>query len=129
MPQFSTESSIAFLGIGLMGTRMSKRLLDAGFTVAVWNRTTSACDEVIAYGATVLDLQKITDYPIIMLCLADDHAVQAVVDQLMPSLQTGQIIIDFSSLSVAKTHALSKFSCVWWYRRCRARQFSDFCRW
>ncbi len=107
MPQFSTESSIAFLGMGLMGTRMSKRLLDADFTVAVWNRTASACDEVIAHGASALDLQKIANYPIIMLCLADDHAVQAVVDQLMPSLQTGQIIIDFSSLSVAKTHALS----------------------
>ncbi|MFC3903683.1 3-hydroxyisobutyrate dehydrogenase [Acinetobacter marinus] len=108
MPQFSTETAIAFFGMGLMGTRMSKRLLDAGFNVAVWNRTAIACDEVIQYGASALSLEKISDYPVIMLCLADDHAVHAVVDQLMPYLDAGQIIIDFSSLSVAKTYELAK---------------------
>lgn len=108
MPQFSTETAIAFFGMGLMGTRMSKRLLDAGFNVAVWNRTATACDEVIQYGASALNLEKISDYPVIMLCLADDHAVHAVVDQLIPYIDAGQIIIDFSSLSVAKTHELAK---------------------
>ena len=33
------QTPIAFLGMGLMGTRMVTRLLQAGYVVAVWNRT------------------------------------------------------------------------------------------
>lgn len=41
---FDRHTKIAFLGMGLMGSRMATRLLQAGFEVAVWNRTRSACD-------------------------------------------------------------------------------------
>ena len=94
---------IAFLGMGLMGSRMARRLLQAGFSVAVYNRTRSACDALVAAGATGLNMAHIADYPFIMLCLADDGAVQDVLMQIEPYLRHGQIIIDFSSLSVAAT--------------------------
>ena len=103
MTTVSLQTPIAFLGMGLMGSRMSKRLLDAGFSVSVWNRTASACDELIQSGASFLELQDLAQYPIIMLCLADDVAVHDVVQRIRPYLQAGQICIDFSSLSVAMT--------------------------
>lgn len=103
MQNFTTETPIAFLGMGLMGSRMSKRLIDAGFKVAVWNRTPAACQDVLAYGATPLNLADIQHYPIVMFCLADDQAVSQVVNQLSPHLTHGQICIDFSSLSVQTT--------------------------
>lgn len=108
MTTFSAQTPIAFLGMGLMGTRMSQRLLNAGFSVAVWNRTASACDAIIAQGATRLDLTNIAQYPIIMLCLADDVAVEHVVQLISPHLQAGQICIDFSSLSVDMTLNLAQ---------------------
>ncbi|HAA06142.1 MAG TPA: NAD(P)-dependent oxidoreductase, partial [Acinetobacter schindleri] len=37
--QFDQTTKIAFLGMGLMGSRMASRLIQAGFEVAVWNRT------------------------------------------------------------------------------------------
>lgn len=40
---FNRDTPIAFLGMGLMGSRMAARLIHAGFQVAVWNRTASAC--------------------------------------------------------------------------------------
>ena len=105
---FDRNTKIAFLGMGLMGSRMATRLIQAGFEVAVWNRTASACDVLIDMGATALDLQEIGQYPVILTCLADDAAVQAVYDQIQNQLQAGQVIVDFSSLSVDKTKTLAK---------------------
>ena len=104
---FDRNTKIAFLGMGLMGSRMATRLIQAGFEVAVWNRTASACDVLIDMGATALDLQEIGQYPVILTCLSDDAAVQAVYDQIQNQLQAGQVIVDFSSLSVDKTKALA----------------------
>lgn len=105
---FNLQTKIAFLGMGLMGSRMASRLLNAGFQVAVWNRTASACDELVAQGATKLNLNEIGQYPIVLTCLADDSAVQAVIDQIADYLQPQQVIVDFSSLSVDKTKSLAK---------------------
>ncbi len=105
---FDRNTKIAFLGMGLMGSRMATRLIQAGFEVAVWNRTASACDVLIDMGASALNLQEIANYPVILTCLADDAAVQAVFDQIQNQLQAGQVIVDFSSLSVDKTKILAQ---------------------
>ena len=104
---FDRNSKIAFLGMGLMGSRMVTRLVQAGFDVAVWNRTASACEPLIDMGAHALELENIAEYPIILTCLADDQAVQAVYDRIHDHLQPTQIIVDFSSLSVDKTKQLA----------------------
>lgn len=101
-------SPIAFLGMGLMGSRMTQRLLNANFPVAVWNRTATACEPLITHGATVLNLAEIGNYPVILLCLADDDAVSQVITQIEPYLTDGQIIVDFSSLSVECTQQLAQ---------------------
>lgn len=105
--QLNRDTKIAFLGMGLMGSRMATRLLQAGFQVAVWNRTPAACHPLIDLGATALSLNQIADYPVILTCLADDQAVQSVFEQIVPYLFADQIIVDFSSLSVQQTHALA----------------------
>lgn len=108
---------LAFLGIGLMGRRMVKRLLDADYSVAIWNRTLKTCQPLLELGADLLELKQIADYPVILLCLADDNAVCQVIEQIEPYLKKGQIIIDFSSLSVECTQQLSKKveekQCIW----------------
>lgn len=101
---------IAFLGMGLMGSRMANRLLAADFEVAVWNRSPAACPPLIEQGASQLNVQHIADYPVILVCLADDTAVEHVFEQIQPYLQAGQIIVDFSSLSVNKTLELAKLA-------------------
>ncbi|MCU4359770.1 MULTISPECIES: NAD(P)-dependent oxidoreductase [Acinetobacter] len=105
---FDRNTPIAFLGIGLMGSRMATRLIQAGFQVAVWNRTPSACEELIDIGAQPLELSDIDEYPIILTCLADDKAVEAVFEQIQPNLKTKQVIVDFSSLSVTATKTLAQ---------------------
>lgn len=44
---------IAFLGTGIMGGTMAMNLLDAGFAVTVWNRTTAKTEPLAAAGAEV----------------------------------------------------------------------------
>ena len=105
---FDRNTPIAFLGIGLMGSRMATRLIQAGFQVAVWNRTASACEELIDIGAQPLELSNIGEYPVILICLADDKAVEAVFEQIQPNLKAEQVIVDFSSLSVAATKTLAQ---------------------
>lgn len=100
-----------------MGSRMAKRLLDAGLTVSVWNRTPAACEPLLNAGASAFsfDATSMQDtistdtilHNIIMLCLADDAAVHRVVQRLLPSLRKGQVIVDFSSLSVEMTQQLA----------------------
>ena len=99
---------VAFLGMGLMGQRMARRLIDAQFDVAIWNRTARTCDDLIQYGAKALALTDIAQYPVILMCLADDHAVSAVFEQIECYLIPEQIIVDFSSLSVDQTVALAQ---------------------
>lgn len=105
---FDRNTPIAFLGIGLMGSRMATRLIQAGFQVAVWNRTVSACDELLDIGAQALELSDIGEYPVILICLADDKAVEAVFEQIQPNLKAKQVIVDFSSLSVTATKTLAQ---------------------
>jgi len=105
---FDRNTPIAFLGIGLMGSRMATRLIQAGFQVAVWNRTASACEELIDIGAQPLELSNIGEYPVVLICLADDKAVEAVFEQIQPNLKAEQVIVDFSSLSVAATKMLAQ---------------------
>ncbi|WP_287911356.1 NAD(P)-dependent oxidoreductase [Acinetobacter sp.] len=107
---FDRNSKIAFLGMGLMGSRMAARLIQAGFDVAVWNRTATACDALVDMGAHPLQLEQIADYPVILICLADDQAVQQVYLHIEPNLQAQQIIVDFSSLSVAITKQLASLA-------------------
>jgi 3-hydroxyisobutyrate dehydrogenase-like beta-hydroxyacid dehydrogenase len=44
---------VAFLGLGAMGRRMARRLLDAGHPVTVWNRSPGATDALREVGARV----------------------------------------------------------------------------
>ncbi|WP_374529185.1 NAD(P)-dependent oxidoreductase [Acinetobacter sp.] len=104
---FDRNTKIAFLGMGLMGSRMATRLIQAGFDVAVWNRTAAACDVLIDLGATALKLENIADYPVILTCLSDDSAAQQVIEKIQPYWTANQVIVDFSSLSVDKTETLA----------------------
>ncbi len=106
--RFDLHTPVAFIGMGLMGSRMATRLIQAGFQVAVWNRTQSACDVLLDMGAALLKFEDLSNYPLILTCVADDAAMHDVFAQMQPYLKAEQVIVDFSSLSVEATHQLAK---------------------
>lgn len=91
---------IGFIGLGLMGLPMCRRLQAAGFPLTVWNRSPDKLEQAGAEGMqTTTSLAELaTASDILMLCIADAAAVQGVITQLQPALRAGQLIIDMSSI-------------------------------
>ncbi|HEY8318614.1 MAG TPA: NAD(P)-dependent oxidoreductase [Amnibacterium sp.] len=67
---------VAWLGLGRMGTAMAGRLLDAGFPLAVWNRTPAKADGLIARGATRIErIEDAAESDLIFSMVLDDTAL------------------------------------------------------
>tara|TARA_B100002051_G_scaffold255284_1_gene270782 strand:+ start:1074 stop:2039 length:966 start_codon:yes stop_codon:yes gene_type:complete len=56
--QEQSMAKIAFLGMGAMGSRMARTLLDAGHDLIVWNRTPERCAPLVEAGATQADTPR-----------------------------------------------------------------------
>ena len=107
------KNTIGFIGMGLMGSRMSSRLLQAGFEVWVWNRSTDKCQTLVEQGAklaaNLADIGRECD--IILLCLADTSAVDSVIfgdNGLANYLSSEQLIVDFSSITPDATRLFAE---------------------
>ncbi|WP_309045465.1 NAD(P)-dependent oxidoreductase [Marinobacter sediminicola] len=101
---------IAFLGIGLMGTPMARNLLDAGFPMTLWNRTTSKCEPFASEARVAessVDAVRTADVVITMLENSDVVDQVLVASGAMAALKPGALVIDMSSIqpSVARRHA------------------------
>jgi 3-hydroxyisobutyrate dehydrogenase len=106
----SNKPTLGFIGIGLMGKPMTLRLLNAGFKMYVWNRSPEKLQSVIDAGAiacaSVAELVKVVD--VIILCLADTEAVEAVVNNGIANYGTsGKLVIDLSSIHPETTRQLA----------------------
>ncbi|WP_181296987.1 NAD(P)-dependent oxidoreductase [Pseudomonas sp. Q2-TVG4-2] len=104
--------SIAFAGIGLMGLRMCRRLLAAGFPLTVWNRSPEKCAPLIEAGARQVDTpaELCAAADVVLLCLADTAVVREVVfgaDGVVEGARAGQVLVDHSSLEPAATRAMA----------------------
>ncbi len=102
----SPPSRLAFLGIGLMGSRQVRRLLAAGYPVTVWNRTRAKAEPLAEHGATVADTAadavRDADAVVVMLenggVVADVLFAQGVAEAMRP----GALLIDMSSVQPAE---------------------------
>ncbi|MBV1900378.1 MAG: NAD(P)-dependent oxidoreductase [Kordiimonadaceae bacterium] len=104
--------TIGFIGIGLMGTPMVKRLLAAGFSVVIWNRTPEKCRALQASGATIAPSAQelVAAVDIVMLCLSNTAVVDTVIfgeKGIASALQPEQVVVDFSSIDPEKTKEIS----------------------
>ncbi|MCF7965958.1 MAG: NAD(P)-dependent oxidoreductase [Methylobacter tundripaludum] len=104
------KPSLGFIGIGLMGKPMTLRLLDAGFSVNVWNRSPEKLQPVIEAGAkacaSVAELVRASE--VIILCLADTAVVESVVlNNIAPNGVAGKLLIDLSSIHPENTRQLA----------------------
>jgi 3-hydroxyisobutyrate dehydrogenase-like beta-hydroxyacid dehydrogenase len=100
---------VAFIGLGRMGHGMAGRYLEAGFTVAVWNRSRAKAEDLIARGtrwaSSPEDAAKDADAVVTMV--ADDEASNRVwlgKDGAAAAMKAGALAIECSTVSHA--HAL-----------------------
>jgi len=106
-------TKVAFIGLGRMGHGMAGRYLDAGFTVAVWNRSKAKAEDLIARGArwaaSPADAADGADAVVTMV--ADDAASNAVwlgSDGAATRMKAGALAIECSTVSHQQALDLSR---------------------
>jgi len=107
-------TQICLLGCGLMGTPMSRRLLVAGLSLNVWNRTAAKAEALAAHGAQVAPTpaQAVQGADVVITMLENGQTVEDVLfnlgdDSAARGLKAGAIVVDMSSIlpEQAQDHA------------------------
>ncbi len=99
-----SKADIAMIGLAVMGENLALNMLGKGFTVAVYNRSTEVVDQFVAgraKGTNVIgchsyeELCKSLKRPRrVMMMVKAGSVVDNVIDQVLPFLEPGDIIID-----------------------------------
>ncbi len=102
----SLSGKIAFLGIGLMGTRQAKRLLEADYPLTVWNRSREKAEALSPCGAFVAGTasEAVHDADTVILMLENGTIVTDVLfnQGVAEALRPGSIVVDMSSIKPAE---------------------------
>ena len=90
---------LGMIGLGRMGANMTERLVRGGHTVIAYDRSSEAVEHVVGKGArgaqSPADFVKQLSWPrAIWLMVPSGDPVDQTIDQLLPSLSKGDIIID-----------------------------------
>src|SRR6266568_1126418 len=98
------RADIALIGLAVMGQNLILNMNDHGFTVVAYNRTVSKVDDFLAKeakGTKVLGAHSIAEMvaPLkkprrVMMLVKAGKAVDEFIEQLLPHLEPGDIIID-----------------------------------
>lgn len=102
--QTSMKANIALIGLAVMGENLVLNMESKGFTVAVFNRTTKRVDDFINGRArnkniigthSIKELVQSLECPRkVMMLVKAGKPVDDLIDQLIPYLDQGDIIID-----------------------------------
>jgi 6-phosphogluconate dehydrogenase len=116
------KADIGLVGLAVMGQNLVLNMNDNGFKVSVYNRTTSKVDEFMegpAKGTNIVGFHDLKSFVEslkaprrVMLMVKAGPVVDAFIEQLVPYLDTGDIIIDGGNSlyndSDRRTHELHK---------------------
>jgi 3-hydroxyisobutyrate dehydrogenase len=96
--------SVAFLGLGIMGAHMARRLVQAGHRVAVYNRTASRTAPLEALGARAAPTPKdaARGAEVVISVVTDSPDVEAVLlgpDGAVHGAAPGTLVIDMSTIA------------------------------
>ena len=104
-------ANLGFVGLGVMGSRMAKRLIDAGHGVTGYNRTKSKAQWLIDAGMKWADTPRAVAEAseITFSMVTNTEALEAVAhgpNGVIAGLGPGKIYIDMSTVSPAASRAL-----------------------
>ncbi len=105
-------AELGYVGLGVMGRGVVGRLLAAGHSVTVWNRTREKAESLLAEGARWADSPRevAAQSEVVFTMVTNTAAVQAVCDGpdgILAGLGPGKVYIDMSTASPANTRALA----------------------
>jgi 3-hydroxyisobutyrate dehydrogenase-like beta-hydroxyacid dehydrogenase len=107
------DAKFGFIGLGLMGSRLVRRLRLAGWNLRAWNRSSQPAEKLkeegIAVAASIADLVDESD--VILSCLANDAAVRSVYFDkggVFSTVEPGSVILEMSTISPELSRRLHK---------------------
>jgi 3-hydroxyisobutyrate dehydrogenase-like beta-hydroxyacid dehydrogenase len=107
-------TTLGFVGLGAMGSRIATRLLAAGYPVRGTNRTAAngtslVVDHGLIWCSTPREAAETAD--VVFTMVTDDEALEAVTagpDGILAGLRAGSIWVDMSTVSPAKSRELAE---------------------
>src|SRR5882724_5161920 len=114
-PLIKENTHLGFIGIGNMGSRIARRLLDHGYQLMAYNRSREAAEALIKYGASVAGsiAELASKADVILSSLANDDAVKNVYADpqgVFAYVRRGSAIIEMSTVSPATSRELYELS-------------------
>ena len=96
-------TTVAFIGLGIMGAPMARHLIDAGFDVVGYNRSRTAVDALVEAGGRGAGsvAQAVAEADVVATMVPDSPDVEAVLtgeDGVFANAKPGSLVIDFSSI-------------------------------
>ena len=106
-------AEIGYVGVGVMGSAIVRRLLAAGHDVTVWNRTREKAEPLLAEGARWAGAPReaAEAAELVFTMVTNTAAVRAVTeggDGILAGLRRDAIYVDMSTASPANTRALAE---------------------
>ncbi len=105
--------NVGFIGLGLMGRPMARNLLQAGYSLTVWNRTASKAEGLLKEGAkwtgSPAEVAKASEVTITMV--TDSPDVEEVVlgpSGVIHGARPGSVLIDMSTISPSVTRKIAQ---------------------
>jgi 3-hydroxyisobutyrate dehydrogenase-like beta-hydroxyacid dehydrogenase len=103
MSQHSRVAALGFVGLGVMGGGIARRLLDAGHGVVGWNRTRAKAEPLRSRGLALAESPRAVAEraEVVFTMLTDVAALQAVLDGekgLLAGLVPGKVLVDMSTV-------------------------------
>ena len=104
--------TVAFIGLGIMGGRMVKNVLKAGYAVRAQNRTAAKAEAVKSLGASVAATprQAVAGVDIVVTMVADPPALAAVLegpDGVFAGCRPGTLVVDMSTVDPGTSRAMA----------------------
>ena len=99
---------LAWLGTGIMGAPMAGHLLDAGYPLAVYNRTAAKANDLVRRGArrAASPAEAAREVDVILMCLGDTPDVESVLfgdTGVCHGVRKGAVVVDHSTVSPTAT--------------------------
>jgi 3-hydroxyisobutyrate dehydrogenase-like beta-hydroxyacid dehydrogenase len=106
-------ANLGFIGLGVMGSRMVKRLLDSGNQVTIYNRTKSKGDQLVKEGAIWADSPRkvVEASEITFSMVTNTEALDAITqgeNGVLAGLLPSKIYVDMSTVSPEKSQEVAK---------------------
>ena len=107
------KQRLGFIGIGLMGEAMTRRLLDTGYEVTVWNLEPERLDTVVPYGArpAASPAAVTVASDVVLMCVLHTAAVESCVfgpRGIALEATPDRLLIDLSTADPAATRDMAQ---------------------